>query len=188
MANKNTKGKGGKGAKKVAPNKVIPKKEDEVAEETETEETETEETTEDTTTEEGEGGSEEGSEEEGEEEDEDEEDEFADASAKSTKCGVYQGGRLVKLFNSVTHGADYKKIAKDLAKRLTEKNPSSPAEAKDYFDPKTDEPSKEAVRVVNASNSLIREFSLATHGKGYRDLADAFIEKHGSKRGYRIAV
>lgn len=187
--NKNTKGKG---AKKSAPKKVIPKKEDEVVEdetvdETVEDETTEDETVEDTDAEKGEGDDETVEDESEEGEDEEEDETFSDASEKSTKCAVYQRGRLIKIYNVVTHGDDYKKIAKAHAKRLTEADPANPGEAKDFFDPKTDEPSKDAVRIVNASNSLVREFSLATHGKNYRDLADAFIEKHGVKRGYRIA-
>jgi hypothetical protein len=178
-----------KGAKKVAPNKEVEKKDEETVVEDETvDETAEDETTEDADTTEGSDESEESEEEESEEgsddadnEEEDEDDQFEDASQKTNKFAVYQGGRLVKIYNAITHGEDYQKIAKAHAKRL------EGGEAKPFYEPKEDEPSKDTVRIVNASNSLVREFSLATHGKGYKDLANAFVEKHGVKRGYRIA-
>ncbi|UOF78911.1 hypothetical protein [Caudoviricetes sp.] len=109
-----------------------------------------------------------------------------DASAPVTKFAVYQDNRVVKIFNGVTHGADYKKIAKGLAERLQAKNPTSQIEAKAYFDKVDPEPDQNVVKIVNASNSLVREYSLATHGKDYAKIAAAFLEKHGAKRGYRV--
>ena len=178
-----------KGAKKVAPKKEATKKKDEeeVVEDETVDETAEDETTEDADTTEGGDESEESEEEEESEEgsddedEEDEDDQFEDASQKTNKFAVYQGSRLVKIYNAITHGEDYQKIAKAHAKRL------EGGEAKPFYEPKEDEPSKDTVRIVNASNSLVREFSLATHGKGYKDLANAFVEKHGVKRGYRIA-
>lgn len=173
-----------KGAKKVAPKKEVTKKKDEeeVVEDETVDETAEDETTEDAeTTEGGDESEEEESEEGSDDEDEEEDDQFEDASQKTNKFAVYQGSRLVKIYNAITHGEDYQKIAKAHAKRL------EGGEAKPFYEPKEDEPSKDTVRIVNASNSLVREFSLATHGKGYKDLANAFVEKHGVKRGYRIA-
>lgn len=123
---------------------------------------------------------------EADEEEVEEEIEEQDASATSTKFAVYQDGRLVKIFNSVTHGKDYKKIAKGLADRLQEKTPTSTFTAKAFVDIQEPEPEKDVVRIVNASNSLIREYSLSAHGKDYEKIAHAFLEKHGVKRGYRV--
>lgn len=108
------------------------------------------------------------------------------ASASTNKFGVYLNGRLVTVVNSVNHGKDYKKIAQAMADRLQEKQPEAVVVAKAYEDPKEPEPEKDLIKIVNGSNSLVREFSRTNHGKDYAKLATDFLAKYGVKRGYRI--
>jgi regulator of protease activity HflC (stomatin/prohibitin superfamily) len=199
MAN-NKKGKASTSNKK-AVNKKKPAEveeedvetEEEVEEETtadEAEEETTEEATEETAEEESEDEEAEAEEESEDAVDEDEiENEVEDADVTAlpvTKFAVYKNNVLVKVFNSTTHGKEFKDIAKGLAKRLQEANPGDVVEAKVFVDPSVPEVDPNSVTVVNASKSVIRVFTLVSHGKNYKEIADAFIEKHGVKRGYRI--
>jgi hypothetical protein len=123
-------------------------------------------------------------EEEAEEETKDKEEaesevETEDASGKVTRYGVYLGENVVAIYNSVNHGKDFVKLAKARAERVG-------GEARPYADPSEPVLEKTVVNIVNASNSLIRQFSLSAHGKNYEKLAADYIEKYGLKRGYRV--
>jgi len=100
------------------------------------------------------------------------------AEADVTKFAVYQGSRLVKVYNSTTHGADFVKIAKAHAERIGGK-------AVAHTDTVEEEIEKDVAVVVNASNSVVRKFSLVAHGEDYATLAANFVGKH-PKRGYRV--
>jgi len=116
---------------------------------------------------------------------EDEEIDTADASETVSNFAVYKNGTLIKIFNSVTHGAEYKKIAKAMAKRFEDEG--SEAEAKAYFHDELPEIEKNVVTIVNASGTMIRQYSESVHGADYKEIANAFVAKYGAKRGYRIA-
>lgn len=111
--------------------------------------------------------------------------EETDAAMPVTKFAVYRNGVLFKIFNSITHGSDFKEIAKALAARLSEED-GTEAEAKPYIDEAEPEIDPNVSTVVNASNNVVREYSLAVHGKDYKKIAASYIEKHGEKRGYRL--
>lgn len=100
------------------------------------------------------------------------------AEADVTKFAVYQGSRLVKVYNSTTHGDDFVKIAKAHAERIGGK-------AAAYSDTVEEEVERDVAVVVNASNSVVRKFSLVAHGEDYATLAANFVGKH-PKRGYRV--
>lgn len=99
------------------------------------------------------------------------------ATEEVTKVGIYIGENAVRVFNITTHGEDFKSIAETHAKKLG-------GTVKPYVEPKpiidTD-----VVNVVNGSDSLVRQYSLALHGEEYEELAAAFLEKHDD-RGYRL--
>lgn len=154
------------------------KKEEEtkVEEETTTDEVAEDETTEEeTTTDE----AEEESEEDDSEEEVDSEVETEDATGDVTRYGVYMGAGLVAVYNVVNHGPDFIKLAKARAEKIG-------GEARPYVDPKEPAVEKTVVNIVNASNSLVRQFAKSTHGKDYQKLAEDFLAKYGVKRGYRI--
>jgi len=167
------------------PEEKVKKDETVAEEETVTEETETEEEA-----------AEDQVEEETETESEDEEEvktdeavdatvETASAEADVTKFAVTQNGRVVKVFNATTHGPDFAKIAANHAKRLAEKNPGATFKAVPVSDTVEEIIEKDVAVVVNASNSIVRKFSLAAHGEEYAKLAEGFVAKH-PKRGYRV--
>lgn len=191
MAKKQNKNKGGAKPKKGEVKPKADAKEKEIVEETSEEEVEevteaeeVEETPEEEVEEEAE---EETPEEEVEEETEDEtseeeveaEVETEDASGEVTKFAVYKGAVVVRVFNNVTHGKDFKKIAKAHAERIG-------GEAKAFVDKSDDEKETTIVDIVNKNGSLVRRFALSTHGKDYRKIAEAFVEKHGAKKGLVI--
>lgn len=107
------------------------------------------------------------------------------AKAPVTHFAVYQNGILIKIFNHITHGDEFKEIAQAMADRLTEKN-GTEAEAKEYVNEVEIKADLNIVTIVNASNSTVRVYSLDTHGKDYKKIAESYIEKHGVKRGYHI--
>lgn len=102
-----------------------------------------------------------------------------------THFAVYENGIIIKIFNHITHGDDFIEIAEAMANRLAEKN-GTLVEAKEYVNEIDPEVDPNIATVVNASNSVIRIFSLSTHGKKYQEIAESYIEKHGVKRGYRL--
>lgn len=106
--------------------------------------------------------------------------ETEDATGDVTHYGVYKGPALVAVYNNVNHGDDFIKLAKARAKKID-------GTAKPFVDP--DEPvvDKDVVNIVNASGSVVRQYSLVAHGEDYKDLADAYLEKYGEKRGLKIA-
>lgn len=105
--------------------------------------------------------------------------ETTDSTGEVTEYGVYKGETCVATFTLENHGKDFVKLAKAKAKTIG-------AEARPYEDPVEAGKEKTVVNVVNASNNLVRQFALSTHGKDYVKLANAFIEKHGEKKGYKI--
>lgn len=104
---------------------------------------------------------------------------FEDASAEVTKYGVYRGDTCIAVFTKVNHGDDFIKIAKAKAKALN-------AVARPFVNPLEPEVEKTVVNLVNASNNLVRQFSLSVHGKDYVKLAEAYVEKYGAKQGIHI--
>ncbi len=158
--NKNTKAKASKPKAEVKEEETVVDETAKEASTDEVEETETEEVEED-------------------EEDVESEVETEDATGDVTRYGVYKGAGLVAIYNVVNHGPDFIKLAKARAKKID-------GVAKPYVDPKQPAVEKTVVNIVNASNSLIRQFAKSTHGKDYEKLAADFVEKYGVKRGYRI--
>lgn len=118
------------------------------------------------------------SEEEVEEEVESEE-EFSDAG-EVTRYGVYKGDNCVAVFSLLNHGEDFKKLAEAKAKAMN-------LEARPFVDPGKPEVDKNTVRIVNKNGNAVREYSLKIHGKDYKKYAEAFVEKHGEKKGLKIA-
>lgn len=113
---------------------------------------------------------------------------MADASMANDfhKVGIYVNGALFKVFNSVNHGLEFKELAASYAARHLEKNPGSRVSVEPIIDITEDTPEVDTVKVLNGSNSVVRTFSKATHGADYRELATAFVDKYGAKRGYRL--
>lgn len=106
---------------------------------------------------------------------------FKPADLKATKFAVYEGDKVVKIYDEVTHGADFAKIAKGYAERkgLTAKEYFPELELAEKIDPDT-------VTIVTTNNQVVRVFSLAAHGKGYEKLAEQFIAKYGERKGYKV--
>lgn len=98
-----------------------------------------------------------------------------------TEYAVYDDrGNLVKMFNNVNHGKDFEKLAKAYAERTK-------MVAKPYVKPLTpEELETDVVHVVTSNDQPFRTFSLKIHGKDYKKIANAFIEKHGIKKGYKV--
>lgn len=141
-------------------------------EESEDEESEDEESEEETEDEE--------TDEESEEDEESEsEEEFEDA-AEVREYGVYRGNNLVTKYTLLNHGDDFVKLAKEKAKTIPG------AEARPFVDPARPVIEKTSVAVVNQNGNEVRRYSKSVHGNDYLKLADAFIEKHGEKKGYRL--
>ena len=105
--------------------------------------------------------------------------ETEDATGDVTRYGVYKGSSLVAVYNNVNHGDDFIKLAKARAEKID-------GTAKPYVDPAEPVVDTDVVNIVNGSGSLVRQFSLAVHGKDYEDIANAYFEKHGEKRGLKI--
>ena len=101
------------------------------------------------------------------------------------KVGVYVNNALYKEFNSVNHGLEFEQLANAYAQRHADKNPGSRVEVRPLIDITEETPERDVVKILNASNSLVRVFSKATHGDEYRDLANAFVAKYGEKRGLK---
>lgn len=176
---KNTKPKGE--VKETVEEEVVETPEEET-EEVETDEVET--TDEDEVEEESE--DEESDEEESEDEEEEVESEVEteDATGEVTRYGVYRGGNCVAEFNIVNHGKDFIKLATAKAKQLSTE--SVTYEARPFEDPAAVATEKTVVKIVNRSGNLVRQFAKSTHGDDYAKLADAFIKKHGEKKGLSI--
>lgn len=98
-----------------------------------------------------------------------------------TEYGVYNAaGEVVKIFNNVNHGKDFKKIAEAYAER-------NKMTAKPYVAPLTpEELETDVVHVVTSNDQPKRSFSLVVHGKDYKKIAAQFVEKYGIKKGYKI--
>jgi len=103
-----------------------------------------------------------------------------------TRYAVYQNNALVKVFNGVTHGKDFVKLAKAYAERTEKKNPGMVCVAKEFTDPAIKATDKNVVNVVNVNGNVSRTFSLSTHGKEYKALAADFVKKHGKKKGLKL--
>lgn len=129
--------------------------------------------------------SEEGSEEEAADEVETEV-ETEDATGEVTRYGVYRGNsnNCVAVYTQENHGLDFKKLAESKAKQLSEGGIDH--EARPFVDPAQPEVDKNVVNIVNKNNNLVRQYTLVTHGKDYRKLAEAFVEKYGEKKGLHI--
>ena len=105
--------------------------------------------------------------------------ETVDAAVDVTQVGIYKGEAVVRTFNVVTHGEDFREIAEAQAEKIG-------GEVRDYVDPTVAAIEKTAVKIVNQNGNLVRVFALSTHGKDYAELADAFITKHGESKGLKI--
>lgn len=98
-----------------------------------------------------------------------------------TEYGVYSAvGEVVKIFNNVNHGKDFKKIAEAYAER-------NKLTAKPYVAPLTpEELETDVVHILTSNDQPVRSFSLVVHGKEYKKLAAQFVEKYGNKKGYKM--
>ena len=98
-----------------------------------------------------------------------------------TVYAVYSDkGALVKMFNNVNHGKDFKKLAEAYAERNN-------MVAKPYVAPLTpEELETDVVHILTSNDQPVRSFSLVVHGKEYKKLAAQFVEKYGNKKGYKV--
>lgn len=104
--------------------------------------------------------------------------ETKDATEEVTKYGTYRGNELVRIYTEVNHGEDYQEIAKAHAER-------DGLVAKPYFPPKPAEEEKNTVVILGPDGTqVMRVFSEKVHGEDYKEIAAAFMQKHGERKNF----
>lgn len=94
-------------------------------------------------------------------------------------------GAIVKMYRKGPHGDNFAELAQAYAERKS--TTTDVLTAKAYFPPvNIEEVDTDTVHIVTVNNQPLRTFSLKVHGKDYKNIAKAFVEKHGIKKGYKI--
>lgn len=94
-------------------------------------------------------------------------------------------GAIVKMYRKGPHGDNFAKLAKAYAERMS--TTTDELEAKPFIPPvNIEEVDTDTVHIVTSNDQPVRTYSLKVHGKDYQKIANAFIEKHGIRKGYRV--